>query len=84
MERSARWSQFDPLAAGTTTISVDAPAGFDLPSGQAQITATVTGESSGGGGGGGAVDAFSLFASLCAAVTAARRGGRAAGRRTRY
>jgi serine protease len=77
-------AQFDPLAAGTTTISVDAPAGFDLPSGQAQITATVTGESSGGGGGGGAVDAFSLFASLCAAVTAARRGGRAAGRRTRY
>jgi hypothetical protein len=75
-------AQFDPLAAGTTTISVDAPAGFDVPSDHDQITATVTGSSSnGGGGGGGALDLLTLLAGLGAAatVTPGRR-TRAAGR----
>jgi len=33
---------FDPATAGTTTITVETPAGFDTPSAQRQITATVT------------------------------------------
>src|SRR5690606_30449013 len=43
-------TQFDPLAAGTTTISVVQPAGFEAPSNPGggrsiELTATVTGSS---------------------------------------
>jgi hypothetical protein len=35
-------TQFDPQTAGTTVISVEPPTGFNTPSNQRQITATVT------------------------------------------
>jgi hypothetical protein len=34
-------TQFDPVAAGASTLSVSVPAGFDTPASQRQITATV-------------------------------------------
>jgi hypothetical protein len=34
-------TQFDPLMAGSTTITVGTPAGFDTPNNLRQITATV-------------------------------------------
>jgi hypothetical protein len=39
---STKTVAFDPLAAGTTTISLTPPAGFSTPSNSQQITATVT------------------------------------------
>lgn len=38
---SNKTTQFDPLAAGTSTISVEVPAGWSTPSNKRQITATV-------------------------------------------
>ena len=35
-------TQFDPLAIGTTTISINQPPGFLPPAGETAITATVT------------------------------------------
>jgi hypothetical protein len=35
-------TQFDPLAAGTSTVAVATPTGFDTPNDRRQITATVS------------------------------------------
>jgi hypothetical protein len=72
-------TDFDPLAAGTSTISVATPAGFDTPNAQTEVTATVTAPTGGGsggssgGGGGGAVDLLMLLAALLANGRALRR-----------
>ena len=35
-------TEFDPLAPGSTTVTVETPPGFDPPNNRRQITATVS------------------------------------------
>jgi serine protease len=68
-------TDFDPLVAGTSTISIETPAGFDTPDAQQAVTATVTasGNSGGGGGGGGAFDLVTLLGGLLSSAFARQR-----------